>query len=97
LFRERGFDGIGLNELMQAAGLTRGGPALREVFGEGVGNLVAVLQEQMPAATPPERREQALAMLSTMVGALVLARAVGDGGLSRELLDAARKNLPAGG
>ncbi|HEV6964069.1 TetR/AcrR family transcriptional regulator, partial [Roseateles sp.] len=25
LFRERGFDGIGLNELMQAAGLTRGG------------------------------------------------------------------------
>lgn len=165
LFRERGFDGIGLNELMRAAGLTRGGfyghfeskddlaaqacrramhdsreqwkrqpdrslaawvkaylseahrdrpgagcglaalagdaarggPALREVFGEGVGKLVAVLQEQMPAATPPERREQALAMLSTMVGALVLARAVGDEGLSRELLDAARKNLPAGG
>lgn len=25
LFREHGFDGIGLNELMQAAGLTRGG------------------------------------------------------------------------
>lgn len=25
LFREKGFDGIGLNELMQAAGLTRGG------------------------------------------------------------------------
>ena len=25
LFREQGFDGIGLNELMQAAGLTRGG------------------------------------------------------------------------
>ena len=25
LFRERGFDGIGLNDLMQAAGLTRGG------------------------------------------------------------------------
>ena len=24
LFRERGFDGIGLNDLMQAAGLTRG-------------------------------------------------------------------------
>ena len=25
LFREKGFDGIGLNDLMQAAGLTRGG------------------------------------------------------------------------
>ena len=25
LFRERGFAGIGLNDLMQAAGLTRGG------------------------------------------------------------------------
>jgi len=25
LFREKGFDGVGLNDLMQAAGLTRGG------------------------------------------------------------------------
>lgn len=165
LFRERGFDGIGLNDLMQAAGLTRGGfyghfeskddlaaqatrralqanreqwkkqadrslqawvkaylsdahrdrigagcgfvalagdaarggPAVREAFSEGVESLAATLQDQMPAASAAARREQALAMLSTLVGALLLSRAVGDAGLSRELRDAARKSLPAGG
>ncbi len=165
LFRERGFDGIGLNDLMQAAGLTRGGfyghfeskddlaaqaarralennreqwrqqtdrsvaawvkaylsdahrdhpgagcalvalagdaarggPAVREVFTEGVESLVAAVQGQLPGASDPERREQALAMLSTMVGALLLSRAVGDAGLSRELRHAARKTLPVAG
>lgn len=162
LFRERGFDGIGLNELMQAAGLTRGGfyghfeskddlaaqatrralqdnreqwkkqterslqawvrtylsdahrdqigggcglvalagdaarggPAVREVFAGGVESLAAALQAQMPGADDAERREQALAMLSTLVGALLLSRAVGDAELSRELREAARKHLP---
>lgn len=36
-------------------------------------------------------------MLSTLMGALLLSRAVGDGGLSRELREAARRSLPAGG
>ena len=165
LFRERGFDGIGLNDLMQAAGLTRGGfyghfeskddlaaqatrralqtnreqwkqqadrslqawvrtylsdahrdhagagcglvalagdaarggPAVKAAFGEGVESLVATLQRQMPAADDEARREQALAMLSTLVGSLLLSRAVGDAGLSRELREAARKSLPVGG
>lgn len=165
LFRERGFDGIGLNDLMQAAGLTRGGfyghfeskddlaaqatqralqvnreqwkkqadrslaawvkaylsdahrdhlgagcglvalagdaarggPAVKHAFAEGVQQLVETLQGQMPAADAGEQREQALAMLSTLVGALLLSRAVGDDGLSRELRVAARKHLPAGG
>lgn len=165
LFRERGFDGIGLNDLMQAAGLTRGGfyghfeskddlaaqatrralqanreqwkkqtdrslqawvktylsdthrdhigagcglvalagdaarggDAVKQVFAEGVGNLVATLEGQMPATEAGERREQALAMLSTLVGSLLLSRAVGDSALSSELREAARKSLPAGG
>ena len=166
LFRERGFDGIGLNDLMQSAGLTRGGfyghfeskddlaaqatrpalqtnreqwkkqtdrslqawvktylsdahrdhigagcglvalagdaarggPAVKEAFAEGVACLVATLQTQMPADQPADKREQALAMLSTLVGALLLSRAVGgDAALSHELREAARKSLPAGG
>jgi TetR/AcrR family transcriptional repressor of nem operon len=165
LFRERGFDGVGLNDLMQSAGLTRGGfyghfeskddlaaqatrralqtnreqwkqqadhslqawvrtylsdahrdhpgagcglvalagdaarggPAVKEAFGEGVDSLTQTLQRGMPAATAGERREQALALLSTLVGSLLLSRAVGDTGLSRELREAARKSLPVGG
>lgn len=166
LFRERGFDGIGLNDLMQAAGLTRGGfyghfeskddlaaqatrralqsnreqwkkqtdrslqgwvkaylsdahrdhigagcglaalagdaarggPAVKQAFAEGVAGLIDTLQTQMPADSPAARREQALAMLSTLVGALLLSRAVGgDEPLSHEVREAARKSLPAGG
>ena len=164
LFRERGFDGIGLNDLMQAAGLTRGGfyghfeskddlaaqasrralqanreqwrqqadrslaawvqaylsdahrdqpgagcglvalagdaarggPAVQAAFAEGVQSLVATLQAQMPGASTAEQRAQALAMLSSLVGALLLSRAVGDEALSRELREAVRERLPAG-
>ncbi len=165
LFRERGFDGIGLNDLMQAAGLTRGGfyghfeskedlaaqatrqaleghreawrahsgrsladwvsaylsdahrdgrgrgcglaalagdaarsgPEVQAAFAQGVRGIVAALVSQMPAADAERQREQALGMLSTLVGALVLSRAVGDDALSRELRDAARQLLPVGG
>lgn len=165
LFRERGFDGVGLNDLMQAAGLTRGGfyghfeskddlaaqatrralqvnreqwkrqtdrslkawvktylsdahrdrlgagcglaalagdaarggPAVKAAFAEGVASLVDTLQGQMPGASAAEKRQQALVMLSTLMGSLLLARAVGDDDLSGELREAARKSLPAGG
>lgn len=164
LFRERGFDGIGLNDLMQAAGLTRGGfyghfdskddlaaqatrralqdnrdkwkkqadrslaawikaylsdahrdrpgegcalaalaadaarggPAVKQAMADGVQGLVEALQPQMPAADAAEQREQALALLSTLVGSLLLSRAVGDARLSRELREAVRRGLPPG-
>lgn len=159
LFRERGFDGIGVNDLMQAAGLTRGGfyghfeskedlarqaseqalaanlahwsdvlghaenplaelvdfylskrhrdspgqgcalaalgpdalrhgEALREVFGAGVERFVATVAAKLPAGNEADRRERALAVVATLVGALVLSR-VGDEGLSREIRAAA--------
>lgn len=162
LFRERGFDGIGLNELMQSAGLTRGGfyghfeskddlaaqalaralasnreqwrqqtdrslqawirnylsdthrdepgagcglaalaadvarsgPAVRAVFTGGVRNLVGAIEPQMPGPGSGERHAQALALVSTLVGAVVLSRAVDDEGLARELREAAGAHLP---
>lgn len=164
LFRERGVDGVGLNELMQAAGLTRGGfyghfeskedlvaqasrralqanresrrklaeqglatwvqvylsdahcarvgegcgltalaadaaraaPAVREAFGEGVENFAAGLEALMPGDTPAERREQALARMAMLVGALLLGRAVADPAQSRELRAAAARAVLAG-
>lgn len=161
LFREKGFDGIGLNELMQAAGLTRGGfyghfeskdelaglaceralssnkaywetlcakpptealqglvafylsdlhrdhaaqgcamaalagdvaragPALQGTFETGIENFLRVLEPLMHADGPAGRREQALATLSQLVGALVLARAVQSPELSKDLCAAA--------
>jgi TetR/AcrR family transcriptional repressor of nem operon len=165
LFREKGFDGIGLNDLMHAAGLTRGGfyghfeskedlavqasrraleanlanwkkyadapggfgrwvdaylsdihvdrvgggcafaalaadaarggEALREAFGEGLEQLTAARAPLMPGATDDERRAHALVVVSTMVGALLLSRAVAQPGLSQELREAVKSAVLA--
>lgn len=160
LFREKGFDGVGVAELMKTAGLTngafyghfaskddliakacervltsdrdpwaplaldgaggalasllrdylsprhrdaRGGgclfaalggevarqsPPVRRSFTESLKDRVATLARGLGGGSAQARREQALATISAMVGALILARAVDDPELSSELLDA---------
>lgn len=165
LFREKGFDGIGLNDLMQAAGLTRGGfyghfeskqdlaamackraleanaetlsdeahgdlsgfvdfylsdahcadsgqgctlaalagdvarqdAGLRHVLRGGVEHFVDAMAQRVAGASEAERREAALAAVATLVGAVVLARAVDDPALSAALRSAARASLLARG
>ncbi len=169
LFRERGFDGIGLNDLMEAAGLTRGGfygqfaskenlaveacthalatnsqtwssladpaannpmanlvgvylskahrdhakkgcafaalapeaarsgPAVRSAFTKGIASHLAVLRKIVPGRSDRAKQQAALAALSQMVGALILARVVDDEALSDGLLDAAAASLTARG
>ena len=158
LFRERGFDGIGVAELMKSAGLTHGGfygnfaskedlmaqactramegsldtlqkaadrggedvlsdiasaylsPAHRDrpgegcalaalgaeaarhdspvrgAFTQGVRSVVDMLTRLLPGKSKRTKRERALAIYASMVGALVLARAVDDAELSEEVL-----------
>jgi len=165
LFRERGYDGIGLASLMKAAGLTHGGfygqfkskedlaaqasgraladnlqkwtslidgaagdplreivafylsenhrdspgqgcavaalgpdaarhgGALRSTFTEGVGVYLEILSKMMPGRTAAEKRRKAMATLAEMVGAVVLARAVDDADLSKDILEATSKDL----
>ena len=165
LFRERGFDGIGVANLMKAAGLTHGGfygnfeskedlaveacervlartaetlagvaakdprrrwracwtvsdgpapgpagrrlhlrgarcgcrPAeqsgLRRTFTAGLRPSIDTLVRIVPGRSRAARRQKALACLSAMVGALILARAVDDAELSDEILAAARALL----
>lgn len=158
LFRERGFDGIGVAELMKSAGLTHGGfyghfaskedlmaqacaralegsldalhqvaepngehalsaiasaylsPAhrdrpgegcvlaalgaeaarhgspLRTAFTQGVRSMVGALSQLLTGQSERTKRQRALAAYASMVGALVLARAVDDAELSEEVL-----------
>ncbi|MEZ6124240.1 MAG: TetR/AcrR family transcriptional regulator [Planctomycetaceae bacterium] len=158
LLRERGFDGIGVAELMKAAGLTHGGfygnfaskedlilractramagsvdtlqkaadrggkhalsevasaylsPAhrdrpgegcvlaalgaeaarhdspLRGAFTQGVRSVVEILTRLLPEKSARAKRERALAIYASMVGAIVLARAIDDAKLSEEVL-----------
>jgi TetR/AcrR family transcriptional repressor of nem operon len=160
LFRERGFDGIGVADIMKAAGLTHGGfyghfsskeelmahacahalaksvdywdatiertggdplkamtkaylsvqhrdnpgqgcvlaalgpdtyrqgAAVRRTFSAGVRSLVELIANLLPTKSQAAKRKQALATFSSMVGAIVLARAVDDASLSDEILSA---------
>ncbi len=166
LFRERGFDGIGVADLMKAAGLTHGGfyghfaskddlaaeacaralgksvsgwdalieeaeedplaaitasylspkhrdragagcliaalgadvsrqkPSIRRAVTEGLEELLQRLEGLVPARSKAVKRQKALATFATMLGALVMARAVDDRQLSEEILQAALASLP---
>jgi TetR/AcrR family transcriptional repressor of nem operon len=158
LFRERGFDGIGVADLMKSAGLTHGGfygqftskeelmaeacersfdnaadfwkdvaerhpddplgavmksylskqhrdhpgegcvmaslgaeaarqgPGLRHVVTEGTRKLLDLFTGLAPGRIKAVKRERAVTAYASMVGALVLARAVDDEALSNEIL-----------
>ena len=155
LFREKGFDAVGVAEVMKAAGLTHGGfyghfeskddliaQSIAHVFGGGAPGtghadlqaylddylstrhrdgvaegcptaaLVADIRRQTPAARQamaegfgaqidrmaaalsktesPDVRREAVGILASLVGALVLARTIDDPALSAEILQDTR-------
>ena len=55
--------------------------------------MVDVLAKLAPSRSRAAKRKQALADMAQMVGAMVLARAVDDVALSKEILDAAIADL----
>ena len=158
LFRERGFNGVGVADIMASAGLTHGGfygqfankdalaaeafdcalaeerrgsldalianylslghvhapgkgcplaalandvarepmgSPVRARFTDGVRRLAAILADLTPKASKERRRQRSLATLSTLVGAVVLARAVDDEALATDLLQAAQASVSA--
>jgi TetR/AcrR family transcriptional repressor of nem operon len=163
LFRERGFDGIGVADLMKRAGLTHGGfygqfaskddlaaettarvlgragwqerltgkadpsfgevvraylsprhrdnpgtgcllaavgsdaarqpRAVRRAFTDGFGARIAALMKLVQGRSQAARRKKALATWASLVGALILSRAVDDPALSDEILEAMATEL----
>ena len=168
LFRERGFDGIGLKDLMESAGLTQGafykqfaskddlaaqasrralesaflrwsaaaaadpqdplaaviafylsmdhrgermegcpvvalgsdaarqGAEVKASFEAGIEDYLKMLGPWVGEAHGKEASDKAMAILSTMVGAMVLSRAVNDEELSKRFLQAAAENILTG-
>lgn len=165
LFRERGFEDVGVAEVMQAAGMTHGafyghfaskealaaaaashaleqtterwkgileaqgerglreiadvylsarhrdatsagcaiaalGPEvarqeapLRDAFAQEILQQLGMLASFMPGKTAEQKREQAMAMLAQMVGAIIISRVLGRKAASEEMLKAARNAL----
>ena len=72
---------------------SRQAPEVRRVATRHITELIDLGARQLPDWGQPSAHERALVTLSTMVGALLLARAVDDPGLSDSLRDAALKHL----
>lgn len=70
---------------------------VRTAFAEGLEPLIDVVAKSLPGRSKAARRRKAIATVAELVGALILARAVGSGKLSDEVLEATRRELLAGG
>lgn len=165
LFRERGFDGVGVADLMKTAGLTHGGfyghfnskealmaeaceraiqstgrrwqkltgngegvpleqltrrylckrhrdapgdgcvlaalgndasrqsAPVRRAYTASVQRFIGLLESALPGRVKEARRRKAVAACATMVGALMLSRAVNDDTLAEEILESATRQL----
>ena len=77
-----------------ACEMSRLSDGVRERFTAGVRGTIALLSGRMESGLKPRQREEkALAATASLVGALVLARAVNDPKLSDDILRATRKSL----
>ena len=78
-----------------ASDVARSGPDVKAVFGEGLERQVSMIETALieQGSPPAAARDEALAAISTLVGALVLSRAVGDPAFSDQILAAATGRL----
>lgn len=74
--------------------ISRQGRGVRDRFTEGVRGVAAMLGARMGGgATQRSQKDAALAIVASLVGAVVLARAVSDPKLSGDILRATKKSL----
>jgi len=72
---------------------SRQAPEVRRVITQHVKEQVDLAARQLPGWGRPEAHERALLTVATMIGTLMLARAVDDPALSSDLCEAALKHL----
>ena len=77
------------------ADAARSGPLVHDAFAEGLEPLIALLAKSAPGSSKSARRRKAVAAMAGLVGALLLARAIGKRELSDEILEATRDELLA--
>jgi TetR/AcrR family transcriptional repressor of nem operon len=91
--RHRNALGKGCAVAALGSDLPRQSKKAREVFTEKLEEGLEVLAGLVPARTASRRRDVAIQLFSAMVGALILARAVGTESGSRRILETVAKEL----
>jgi TetR/AcrR family transcriptional regulator, transcriptional repressor for nem operon len=69
---------------------------VRKIFRAGLEQLIEILTDVQPTRDPQGARDEALTQLSTLVGAMVLARATSGTPLSDQFMNAAKQSLLRG-
>jgi len=88
--------GMGCSLAACVSEIGRQDPAIGAAYAEGFRRMSDLVRQSLPAETPPdEARRRAIALLTGMVGALAIARALekADPELSADVLTAARTEL----
>jgi TetR/AcrR family transcriptional regulator, transcriptional repressor for nem operon len=85
--RHRDGAGTGCPTAALVAEVARHPKKTRDAFTGKISDIIPLMAAQMRRGSPEERRRNAIAIYSTMVGALQLSRAVNDGALSEEILE----------
>jgi TetR/AcrR family transcriptional repressor of nem operon len=90
-------DNPGTGCLLAALGpdVSRQGPAVRHAVSDYVRSACDLLAKLVPGRSKAARRQKAISTYATLVGAMVMARAVDDPALSQEILDAGLASVRA--
>lgn len=91
--RHRDDPGRGCVFAALGADAARSGPLVHDAFAEGLEPLIDLLAQSAPGTSKKARRRKGVAAMAGLVGALLLARAIGKRELSDEILDATRREL----
>jgi TetR/AcrR family transcriptional repressor of nem operon len=75
------------------AEIARESPKTRKAFSAKLEQMIDILAAQIPELPRKTARKQAMAVIATMMGTLVLARVAGNGDFSDEILGAGREAL----
>ena len=75
--------------------VSRQGPAVRQAVTDHIRSAVELFTKLIPGRSRAARRQKAMSTYATLVGAMVIARAVDNRELSKEILDAARASVQA--
>jgi TetR/AcrR family transcriptional repressor of nem operon len=78
-----------------AADVARSGPSEQQALASKLERMIDVFVELLPGEPPRQARQIATGAIATMVGSIVLSRAVGAGKFSDRILDAGRKTAGA--
>ena len=76
-----------------SAEIARESPKTRKAFAAKLEQMIDMLAAQIPELPRKAARKQAMAVIATMMGTLVLARVAGNGDFSDEILGAGREAL----